>query len=94
MAYAKDRWPDLSKVKLEISMSGKVKARPGTVCWSCKHFHFQGGDAGYSEYTPGYSASMYCGKNEWHFDFDNASQADLEKTLKTAETCPRFEQRS
>ena len=67
--------------------------RPGIVCWSCKHFNFSSGDAGYSQYTPGYSASMDCAKNVWDFSFNNSSQAELEKTLKTAETCKKFEQR-
>ncbi len=67
--------------------------RPGTVCWSCKHFSFSCGDAGYSEYTPGYDAAMSCGKNVWDFHFNNASQADLENTLKTAEDCKKFKAR-
>lgn len=72
----------------------KPLLRPGTVCWSCKHFSFSTGDSGYSEYTPGYDASMRCAKDVWNFSFTNGgSQEDLEKSLKTAETCTKFEPR-
>lgn len=67
--------------------------RPGMVCWSCKHFSFSSGDAGYSEYTTGYAASMGCDESVWDFSFNNSSQEELERVLKTAETCPKFEQR-
>jgi hypothetical protein len=36
---------------------------------------------------------MSCAKGVWEFDFSNSSQEELERTLKTAETCDKFEQR-
>lgn len=75
------------------NMDGEPIIRPGTVCWSCKHFSFMTGDSGYSEYTPGYAASMSCSKNVWNFSFEGDSQEDLERTLKTAERCTKFELR-
>lgn len=75
-------------------MDGQPIIRLGTVCWSCKHFHFSSGGSGYSEYTPGYEATMSCSENVWDFSFcDGGSQIDLENSLKTAERCTKFEQR-
>lgn len=63
------------------------------VCWSCKHFRFQGGSRNYSEETPGYSAIMECAQGVWDFNFEDATQKDFEKTLKTAEMCDKFQDR-
>lgn len=35
------------------------------LCVMCEHWEFDGGEQGYSEMTPGYSASMGCRKGHW-----------------------------
>jgi hypothetical protein len=65
----------------------------GVVCWSCKHFQFAGSTGGYSEVTPGDSEYLRCGLYIWDLYFDSDSQADMERKMKTAETCDKFESR-
>lgn len=63
------------------------------LCWSCKHFYFDGGDSGYSEYTPGYMGSMTCHKKKFDYRLEDMTQDTLRVTLMTAEECDKFEKR-
>jgi len=75
------------------TMDGKPIIRPAVVCWSCKHFSFEGGSPGYSEYTPGYEGSMDCAKNVWSSDLSGLDEDGLRVRLTTAERCTKFEPR-
>ena len=60
-------------------------------CILCKHFEFRSGSPGYSEYTPGWNASMYCRKNRIDIDIEEITEDQFRATLMKAETCPDFE---
>jgi hypothetical protein len=81
------------KAEREAREAAKINRVAGRVCWSCKHFCFDGGSPGYSEYTPGDDAELKCEAGEYDKDMQDMSQEDLEATLKTAETCAKFEER-
>ncbi len=71
-----------------------MNAEKGRLCWSCKHFSFDGGERGYSEYTPGDNASLDCAKNVFNTDLEDLGTSDdLRKLLMTAENCVKFESR-
>lgn len=61
-------------------------------CVFCKHFDFDPGSHGWSEYTPGDAAAMSCRKG--HFDeglgYDRVSALDFKVCLKKAATCPDY----
>ena len=69
------------------------KKRPGMVCWSCKYFNFDNGSPGYSEWTPGWSAKMWCSEGIWEFDFEVDDAGELQPSLQKAENCEEFEGR-
>lgn len=60
-------------------------------CLLCKHFHWTVGDYGYSEYTPGYDATMGCGEKKWDIDFYEDYEPTFRKKMLQAETCDAFE---
>ena len=60
------------------------------ICLFCKHFVFSPGDAGYSEYTPGYEASMDCNIHDLDIDLHAETEASYRKKLLTAQTCDDF----
>lgn len=65
----------------------------GRVCWSCKHFSFDGGHPGWSDTTPGYLGRMECRKGVYNFTLDDVNETVLRESLQKAETCDKFEQR-
>ena len=56
-------------------------------CWWCKYFYYKQASADYSEWTPGDSFGMACGKDHWTFDAYDTSQDEFGKILQTAATC-------
>ena len=59
-------------------------------CLCCYHFNAYDASPGYSEYTPGSPASIYCGRD--HFEFDEYDAAAFFKRLHDlGATCPDFE---
>jgi hypothetical protein len=68
------------------------------LCVFCKDWYFDGGDTGYSEYTPGYNASMGCYKDRWKKGTKSISimniysQEEFRKIILQAQTCPDYEQ--
>lgn len=53
-------------------------------CLLCRHFHFFAAEQGYSSWTPGGPASMWCAKNH-NLDVDEP------RTLYRAASCPDFD---
>jgi len=65
-----------------------------SVCWFCKHFTFSPSQPGYSEWTPGSDAAIYCGKSVWDMDLENETEDSFREKLSTAAVCPKFEVRA
>lgn len=61
-------------------------------CLECKHWRWDSGERGYSEYTPGCHAAMFCNKNRWRLNMFDDERGDVRDKLRTAETCGLFEQ--
>jgi hypothetical protein len=61
------------------------------LCYACKHFEFDPGEPGYSEYTPGSDAHMSCGKDHWCLDNMGYGGKSLAEHLERAKTCKDFE---
>jgi len=59
-------------------------------CILCEHMHYSSGDHGYSEYTPGYTASISCSKGHWDIDTYMDSDDEVRDKMQMAETCPGF----
>lgn len=59
-------------------------------CLDCEHCYVSPGDPGYSEYTPGFDADMYCGKSHWKYDAYNDGRKELRDKFYMALTCPDF----
>lgn len=57
------------------------------LCIFCKHFEFNPGSPGYSEYTPGENMSMGCNMRVWEFDFGD----DFHQCIQHAYTCEKYE---
>jgi hypothetical protein len=60
-------------------------------CIFCRHYKFFPGDLGYSEYTPGYDATMYCGEGKWEMESYEDTTESLRSKLLKAVNCPSFE---
>jgi len=54
----------------------------------CEHFIFMEGSPGYSEYTPGWDASIDCRKAV--FNARTLNDIDLKAALSRAQTCKHF----
>jgi hypothetical protein len=69
------------------------------LCWWCTHFYFDGGDLGYSEYTPGSDASFNCYKKAFKgfkgrgsiSPMELFSTDSLRELIESAKTCEYFE---
>lgn len=64
----------------------------GITCLDCEHFAFRSAEPGYSEYTPGMDAELYCCRGVWQYDAYNETLASLRTKLYTARTCAKFTQ--
>lgn len=72
------------------------------LCVFCKHWHFYGGDQGFSELTPGSDASMDCSKHHWDRPgrgpykgfviFNLHDERAFREMIQKAITCPDYEQ--
>jgi hypothetical protein len=60
------------------------------LCVFCKHFYLDMGHPGYSELTPGYSASIECLKDHWNMSNRDDTSTYREHIIK-AETCPDYD---
>lgn len=63
-------------------------------CLECKHMVLSLGSPEYSEYTPGFSAEMYCLKSHWQYDAFNDGKKQVKVKLYTIRTCPDFKKES
>ena len=64
------------------------------ICWACKYIFFDGGSPGYSEYTPGYGASIICTKNKWDISYlEDETLETFRDKLTMAKSCELFELR-
>jgi hypothetical protein len=62
-------------------------------CVGCKHWVFDPGHPGYSEYTPGYGWSSECEKGHWTISGSSCDERDFEKVMRAAATCNDYEER-
>lgn len=75
------------------------------LCVFCEHWRMTGGDAGYSELTPGWDAEMSCSKNLWtapHWKdkrrtriirlIDIYSADTFRQIIEKAKSCPEYQQ--
>ncbi len=60
-------------------------------CIACKHWYFDSGSPGYSEYTPGSAVSTGCLKNYWVFKPYDDTEEDFRKKMQKANTCKDYE---
>ena len=59
------------------------------LCPTCAFFEFDGGEPGYSTYTPGVNMTIGCAKSRWYLgSYDTL--ADARRAMRTAQTCPDF----
>ena len=61
-------------------------------CWGCAHLHFDAGTQGYSQWTPGEPAQLFCDHMVWRIRFAESQDSVAEK-IRTAETCGLFKER-
>ena len=59
-------------------------------CLFCKHVQWYSGNRGYSEYTPGWNASIECWKKGWEWG-GSGYEDELMTKLTQAQTCDMFE---
>jgi len=60
------------------------------ICLFCEHIYFSPGYPGYSEYTPGADAAMWCKKNLVDFDLWEETTETYRLKMLTAVNCPEF----
>jgi hypothetical protein len=59
------------------------------ICLACKHFKFDGGERGYSSWTPGSDMRVECGKGHWDA-FEQSAEQFFKDNLRARE-CPDYE---
>lgn len=59
-------------------------------CYMCKKFYMFMPQLNFSEDTPGYSWSMSCAEEVWHFDTETDNQNKFADCLETATKCKLF----
>lgn len=59
-------------------------------CLFCKHFNFDMGSPGYSEYTPGTDAEFECRKDHWSMG-NYGGVEKFRENIETAKDCKDFE---
>jgi len=70
-------------------MEKKMHYDHEATCLCCLHLYFSGGSPGYSEYTPGWDASLGCIEGGW--DFEEMSARTLHETMMSkAQSCPHW----
>ena len=60
------------------------------LCPMYKEFRFNSGFAGYSEWTPGYKASIYCRKNYWDLNMYKTDILEFRQFMSTAKSSKDF----
>ena len=60
-------------------------------CLQCKHMRADY-DGGYSEYTPGDGATLWCSENHWRLNNHNIEVKALRDNTELANTCADFEE--
>lgn len=60
------------------------------ICATCRHFRFYCGSPGYSDWTPGSSASIECLKNHWEIDMEDETEEGYRRKQLTALRCPDY----
>lgn len=72
----------------------KSRAKTKKVCILCKNFYFSDFCPGFSEYTPGWDASMECVKGKWGIGgLGRVTEEEFYKCMHMAEKCKHFEMR-
>lgn len=60
------------------------------LCVMCQHFYVKPGCCGYSEYTPGYDATIGCLKDHWEMDNYQTTAGQFRAFNRKAETCADY----
>lgn len=60
-------------------------------CLECRYWHWEMGEDGYSEMTPGSDSSMECLKYHWRVRSTEDGRSDVRSKLMQAATCRDFE---
>lgn len=61
------------------------------LCLVCRHLVWSNATPGYSEYTPGDSFYVSCGKGYWQFDQYDEEPAQWARKIQSAESCNDFD---
>jgi hypothetical protein len=59
-------------------------------CLLCKHFHFDGGERGYSDMTPGTRWSSRCRLNHWEMSGCEVTTEEYRTNMLSANYCDDF----
>ena len=60
-------------------------------CYECKCLVVSDGEGAWSEFTPGWDASIMCARGHWSLDLNNiGGRPGLKKKLESAVNCPDF----
>ena len=65
------------------------------ICVQCEHFYFDGGDRGYSEFTPGSEAVIECTAGVWSMTnsgYGVNNRKEFRLNISKAETCDKFQE--
>jgi len=83
------KYPNLvvSVHSLEVYREGHPVEK---LCLWCKHFYLDMGGAGYSEWTPGWDATVECVKGKWEMK-EGDGQQEFRNILLTAQACELYE---
>lgn len=60
------------------------------ICWACKYVLYSPGERNYSELTPGWDASLECGKGYWKIDFNRDYLSSVREKLTSAIRCAEY----
>jgi hypothetical protein len=60
------------------------------LCIFCRHFYYNPGEAGWSEYTPGWDMTQGCYQNVWDQD-SIRDEVHYRELLQNALTCPSWQ---
>ena len=61
-----------------------------STCLECAHMSYQAAEPGWSEYTPGWDATIDCMKNHWAYDAFNDNLSSLHVKLYMSRSCDDF----
>ena len=60
------------------------------LCLFCTEFHWEEGEAGWSEMTPGYDAKIECNKHVWDEQLNHLNTDTFRELMLTAGSCKHY----